>query len=334
MKRELPWEIIISRLRGNLTDDEAAIFGEWILIGDNEVLFKQLEKVWHNIQHKVSEYEPDLEYYWKEMSARIARSEEKAKAEEVKTRYIPIRKFYTGLAAASVALVLIFSGLLYVLTAHSDLNHTQTYTSINGKSKISLPDGSTVWLHSNTTLTYMAEKEDQKREVKLDGEAYFDIKHDEEKPFYVKAGDVSVRVLGTEFNVNAYGDNEDIEVSLHEGSVAMMANNKTVKLRPGEEGKFDADRNSLFVKKGDVDFAKSWTSESLRFENKNLREVCRYLSKWYSVDIIIDKKIPDNQLYTFTLRTESLEEVARILSRINSINYKFDEDNKLYFQYQ
>ena len=100
-------------------------------------------------------------------------------------------------------------------------------------------------------------------------------------------------------------------------------------LKPGQEGHYDKLYNILDVKDGDVEFAKSWTNDKLQFQNKNLRYVCRYLAKWYATDINIDSSIADNQSYSFTLSDESLEEVVRILTRINSFDYQFSEDNKL-----
>ena len=109
----------------------------------------------------------------------------------------------------------------------------------------------------------------------------------------------------------------------------MKVANNDVLLKPGEEGNYDKLNNTLNVKMGDVDFAKSWTNNQLQFKNKNLRYVCHYLAKWYSVEIVIDPAIANNQLYSFTLQNESLEDVMRIMSRINSIDYNFDENNKL-----
>ena len=83
------------------------------------------------------------------------------------------------------------------------------------------------------------------------------------------------------------------------------------------------------MKKGDVEFAKMWTNEKVKLENKNLHEVCKYLSKWYNVNIIIDPALPDDQSYTFTLHDQSLEDIIRIMSNISSINYYFTEDNTL-----
>ena len=91
----------------------------------------------------------------------------------------------------------------------------------------------------------------------------------------------------------------------------------------------DKKDKTIRVEKGDVEFAKMWTNEKVKLENKNLHEVCKYLSKWYNVKIIIDPALSDDQSYTFTLHDQSLEDIIRIMSNISSINYHFTEDNTL-----
>lgn len=333
MKNKLPWDLIISKLRGDHTEEEAIIFEEWLSLDDNGQLFQQLQQVWENIQNKVSTYEPDLEYYWKELSSRIkedAPDSYQPVSPETNTKYIPLKRFYRIVAAASILLAITFSGAYYL--GRNNLfkqSSNLTYSSLTGKSKVILPDGTQVWLHSNTTLSYNSNFTTNSREVDVHGEAYFSVTHDANKPFIVHSDGAAVLVHGTKFNVNSYSNSQSIIVSLYEGSVSMTAANKDIMLKPGEEGYFDKANTSLEIKKGDVEFAKSWTNDQLRFENKNLRYVCRYLSKWYSVDIEIDPAIEDNQSYTFTLRGENLEEIIRIMSRMNSIDYQFDNENKL-----
>jgi len=235
--------------------------------------------------------------------------------------------------AASVLLAITFSGAYYLgRKTISAPSTTLTYSSLTGKSKVVLPDGTEVWLHTNTQLSYNDGFTSGSREVTLNGEAFFNVKHDADKPFVVHSNDVAVTVHGTKFNVNSYASSEHTLVSLYEGSVSMKTSTNDKLLKPGQEGYYDKQQNQLVVKQGDVEFAKSWTNDQLRFENKNLRYVCRYLEKWYSVDIEIDPAIADNQAYTFTLSTESLEEIVRIMGRITPIEYRFEDSNKLYIR--
>jgi len=333
MKPKLPWDIIISKLSGNISEEDTINFNKWLELDDNSQLFNQLQIVWENIQNKVAHYEPDVEYYWKELSKRIQdikSDTSETETSESNTKYIPFKRFYRIAVAASILLAITFTGAYY-LGKNNPTNPStvQTYSSLTGKSKVILPDGTEVWLHSNTILSYNSNFTSTTREVNMNGEAYFSVTHDTNKPFIVHSDGASVMVHGTKFNVNSYETSQNILVSLYKGSVSMKAANKDVMLKPGEEGHYDKQNNTLEVKKGDVEFAKSWTSDQLRFENKNLRYVCKYLSKWYSVDINIDPAIANNQSYTFTVRGESLEEIIRIMARINSIDYQFNDDKKL-----
>ena len=333
MEKKLPWDIIISKLRANLTVEDAISFENWLNVDNNRQLFQQLQTVWENVQNKVANYEPDLEYYWKELSARISQEETiqiQSDSPQPEPKSIPLKRLYRIVAAASILLIVTFSGAYYLGRNNtSNQSAALSYSSLTGKSKVILPDGTEVWLHSNTTLSYNPNFSSNTREVNMSGEAYFSVTHDANKPFIVHSSDASVTVYGTMFNVNAYESSQNILVSLFEGSVSMKAANNDVMLKPGQEGHYDKLYNTLDVNVGDVEFAKSWTNDKLRFQNKNLRYVCRYLSKWYATDISIDTSIADNQSYSFTLSDESLEDVVRILSRINSFDYRFDENNKL-----
>lgn len=334
MNRKLPWDIIISKLRGNLSEEGEISFAQWLGQDDNSHLFQQLQNLWDNIQHKVANYEPDLAYYWKELSAQINKPEELPQTNQIapaiSTRRFSLNQFFRIAVAASVLLAITFTGAYY-LGRNNDSAQTAilTYSSLTGKSKVVLPDSTEVWLHSNTTLSYNSSFTSGTREVTLNGEAYFSVKHDEDKPFVVRSNDVAVTVHGTKFNVNSYESAQNILVSLFEGSVSMKTANKDVFLEPGQEGSFDKLQQTLEVKAGDVEFAKSWTNDQLRFDRKNLRYVCRYLEKWYAVDIDVDPAIADNQAYTFTLSDESLEEIVRIMGRITPIDYSFDADDQL-----
>jgi transmembrane sensor len=338
MKINLPWSLIVSKLRQDLSDKDEASFNSWLELDNNSELFLQLEQVWVNVQKKTAAYEPDVEYYWNELFAHMQDEQsENSKTNSLSkhSHYIPLKRFYRFVAAASILLVLTFSGAYYLgnnqSTTQSPLT-TQSYSSLTGKSRVVLPDGTEVWLHTNTTLSYNSDFKSNSRKVTIKGEAYFNVTHDAHKPFIVNANGVSVLVHGTKFNVYSYASSDNVLVSLLEGSVSMKASDKTIALKPGEEGCFNKTNNSLTSSEGDVDYAKSWTEDKLQFENKSLRYVCRYLSKWYSVDITIDDRIPDNQSYTFTVRDEALEEVVRIMARINSLDYQFDKQNQLFLK--
>ena len=198
-----------------------------------------------------------------------------------------------------------------------------SYSSLSGKSKIILPDSSVVWLNSGSSLRY-AVNFFENREVDLSGEALFDVTKDSRHPFVVSTSGVKVRVHGTRFNVNSYSKEENILVTLFQGSVSLEAGGQEAYLHPGERASVSKKYRTLDITSADMFYDSFWASESVRFEAKSLRYITRYLEKWYNVKIEVDPSIPDSQAYTFTIKDESLEVILRIMSRINPISYMFD----------
>ena len=330
MKNKLPWDLIISKLRKELSPEQKILFNNWLDIDDNRQLFQQLEFVWENIQKKVSVYEPDLEYYWKELSARILNNSAETKKHKIERSRVVFNHFLRIAATITILLTSTFFAAYYIGKNNSESRKQYvTYSTLNSKSKFFLPDSTEVWLHHNTSLTYNYNKKAKCREANITGEAYFKVKPNSQKPFCVASNGVTVKVYGTQFNVEAYPDSEKVLVSLYEGSISMNTDDENIFLIQGEEGVFDVKSKKISVIQGDVEFAKIWTENKIRFEDKNLREVCKYLSKWYGVKFNIDSAITDDQLFTFTFRGQSLDEVVGIMTRIQSFDYHICEENKV-----
>jgi len=114
-----------------------------------------------------------------------------------------------------------------------------------------------------------------------------------------------------------------------EGSVSLETRAGLVFLKPGEIAVYDKKNNRLAIDAGDVALEKMWIQDEFFVSNKTLGEVCRILSKRYDVEIKVDDELEDKYRYTFTLRNETLEEIVRIMARINPIAYHFDDNNVL-----
>lgn len=327
-QNNIPWELIIAKFKQEISEEENAELTRWASASGHQAVLDDLETVWRKIQDKSSDYTPDKERYWQELSSRINRKTQTAKPTPAKKTF-SFRYFYRY-AAACIILVAMM-GLSYYggLTIHQKEHIEQTYTCMNGKSKISLPDGSKVWLHANTTLSYGADFQEENRLVKVSGEAYFEVAKDLKKEFIVQTDGMQVVVHGTKFNVAAFESEDKSRVSLSEGSVSLRTSSGNIFLKPGEIAVYDKKDNSLSLEDGDVAFDMLWTNDKFLIANEPLGDVCRLLSKWYDVDIHLEEGLENKYKYTFTLRNEPLEEIVRLMARITSISYSFDEYNVL-----
>lgn len=231
------------------------------------------------------------------------------------------------IAAILLLPVLIVSALYY----YSEINHSEQNSSVYNtvetplgmRSSLTLPDGTKVWLNAGTKLSYPVLFSDKYREVKLSGEAYFEVKKNKKWPFIVNAGNMNLIVTGTTFNCNAYSENNQIQTVLVEGQVSVMnvsaTGNKV--LEPGELAVFRRDTQQITKIKTDLEKYIAWKSGKLMFREDKMNLVVEKLQRWYNVDFeIMDQEITD-YVYTATFIDESLDQVLKMLSLSAPINY-------------
>lgn len=327
MKKEIPWNLIIQKLKHDITAEEEHDLTVWLAEDNHRVIFEELQTLWQKVQENAINYTPDTNYYWKELSKRMKTTEVKAEPSVHKTRSVSFKRYA---AVASVFLLIAFSCTLYIgINLGRPESGTQVYTNLSGKSKVYLSDGTQVCLHTNTSLSLNTDFNDNSRLVNLLGEAYFDIKHDKDHPFVVETEGMKVVVHGTKFNVTSHPDSANTYVGLVEGSVSLETSKEHRLMQPGEMATFNKLNNALSIERGDVHFMSSWANDKIIFKGKPLGYICRFLSKWYSVKINLSPSLSDKYIYSFTLRHETLEEIVRIMARLNLLEYNFDEHNVL-----
>jgi len=162
------------------------------------------------------------------------------------------------------------------------------YNEINvpqkGEYQVTLSDGTIILLNSISKLKYPVKFLGDKRIVELEGEAYFKVAKNENKPFIVKTKNYSVKVLGTVFNVNAYLDETQSSVTLVNGSVKIMTNNnQSLLLKPGEQ--MVSENSQINKKEVNIKLFTSWIDSKFLFDNTSLEEIAKQLSRWYGVKI-------------------------------------------------
>ncbi len=200
------------------------------------------------------------------------------------------------------------------------------YVPAGQRAKITLEDGTKVWLNANTTLRFPNRFSKDVREVKLDGEAFFEVVSSRTRPFFVNTEKYSVKVWGTKFNLSAYSKSDNFETSLIEGSVEVLGkeNSQTVVLKPKERvatengGKMEVshfeDMNQFLWKKG-----------ILYFDNLSFSELAQRLELYFDVQIEVKNQHVLSYHCTGKFRTkDGVEHILRVLQLRNKFDYRFD----------
>jgi Fe2+-dicitrate sensor, membrane component len=199
-------------------------------------------------------------------------------------------------------------------------------TPKGGQFKITLPDNSVVWLNAASSIRFPTFFKGNERIVEVTGEAYFEVSHDAAKPFKVKLYDnTDVKVLGTRFNVNAYQDEESIQTSLLEGKVEVTQGMEKVTLKPGQQAKGISVKDMSTMEKTQVI---AWKNGVFHFEQKDLAEVMRQLSRWYNVDVIYKGTIPHRIFGGELSRSLYLSDIVEVM-HVMKVNVRIEEGNKL-----
>lgn len=201
-----------------------------------------------------------------------------------------------------------------------------------------LPDGTKIWLNSSSSLKYPNQFSGQTREVTLDGEAYFEVTENAEKPFVVHTGNSSVKVLGTEFNVDAYSSNGFTTTTLVNGSIEFSYQNeddisRTIRLKPNEQVYYDKENSRTQLGETYVPKDIAWKNGQIVLKETPLSDILWILRKRFNVEFII--KDPAFYTYSFTgvFTNQQIERVLEHFKRSSGIHYKMnhllDQDGKI-----
>lgn len=238
-------------------------------------------------------------------------------------------KWYS--VAASVLLVIALGGITYLWNQKTAAPVYVVTSGIQNLEKIQLPDGTHACLGPSSRLEYPSEFRTDSRNVRLEGQAFFDVAKDPSKPFRVQMNDVQVEALGTAFELFNYEDSEDMEAVLVNGKikVSFEQDNKVVKeqiINPDERLIWHKKSNQVEVGKIDADKYTLWRTGVLSFENENLAMIIPRLERWYGRKIQCEESLLNNYRFTFKVRDESLDVILFIMRQSAPLQYKKNTD--------
>ena len=238
-----------------------------------------------------------------------------------------IIRIYMRAAAILLLPLLIAGGMVYsYLSNHGKITADQRVSStifapLGARVSFILPDGTTGMLNSGSHLSYSLPFTNN-RQVKLEGEAWLEVKHDQDHPFEISNGNSTVKVLGTSFNMSAYPAENYIEVVLQQGKVEFLdkKGNEKVTMLPSERLVY---QNGNIIKTvTDASKYNAWTEGKLVFRGDPMAEVARRIERWYNVKIQLADKELEKYSFRATFLDDTLEEVLRCLSLTSPIRYK------------
>jgi transmembrane sensor len=268
----------------------------------------------------------------------------------------PVRKhsklfWVTGIAASIILFVFLFIGLPEAKKADKHGAQNTISTKRGSKSKVQLPDGTEVWLNSDSRITYNENFQENIREVSLEGEAFFDVKRDEARPFVIHTTSIDVKVLGTAFNVRSYANEKNTETSLIRGSVEITLvkspDKKKIILRPNDklivnnnectllqDEKRDTHEPVMTLAKINYKQKDSsaveiyWVKNKLAFDEETLENIALKIERWYDVKVMIGDEKLKQEYYTAFFEDKTLHEVMEALRLSAGGEFKYSIEGK------
>ena len=233
----------------------------------------------------------------------------------------------------NVTIIQVDGQLSYEASGGTQNKNEVTYNTITtpkgGQYQMVLADGSKVWLNSASSLRFPTVFIGNERMVQLDGEGYFEIAHNESMPFIVEKGETRVQVLGTHFNINAYDDENDIKVTLLEGSVSVSQGNIKKVLAPGQQAQIKA--GIQIVNDVNIDKVMAWKNGWFEFDDADLSAIMRQVSRWYDVDIEFEGRSTDQEFGGRISKNLPMSAILRMLESSGVKGFRL-EGKKLFVQ--
>ena len=300
-------ELLYKYFKGTTSEEEERLILDWVDASPENRKAFQKERMLYDIA--------------------LFTDEKQMNRKDRKARIIPMLRWSARIAA--VVIVAISFGFLFKNYQYEKSACQQTITVPAGqRAQITLADGTKVWLNSKSTLTYASNFGRKERNVELDGEAYFEVAKDKDKPFIVKTKEQSIEALGTKFNVSAYPTDSLLTTTLLEGSVLLTTQNllHPMVLKPNEQFVYNKRTRSALLQQVDANRFVSWTTGYYYFPEQSLEAILYRLSHVYGVQFTVKSEALKRRTFTGTFyRGQSIKDIMEIIHLSIPVRYKIDD---------
>lgn len=307
---------------------------------------KELEEYWNGEDHK--EIDQLLQTYWEEsneveekvdplIKKRIwaaLPTATKPHLEVKKSNPLRIKYLSKWSVAASIAILLVSATLISLFINNYQSSIVEKFNNGAEPMLVKLSDGSQVWLNRNSSISYRRKFDSKERATTLEGEAYFDVKTDAERPFTVRTGNIQTRVLGTSFNLLSPMDGEKVEIALVEGSVQVNYPDTSIVLKPGEQLIYSKDTRRFNRIEFERGAPQAWKDKIIYFQKADVNEVANRLGNWYGVEVSVKEAhlIKGKLQHRYDTKKLSFDEVLEGISKVMDYTCKKQEDGTVLIQ--
>lgn len=308
-------DIIIRYLENRCSEEDFVLINEWMKESDENAgeLFR-MEEI-----YQLGKFPFEEENLVAKAERRLGRRLEQ---ENQKRQEVFKLKSVLRYAAAIVGVIVLAAGLAYWFRNKAE--ELVVASAAHGQVReMLLPDGTKVWLNQSSVLKYPRAFEGKERHVYLDGEAYFEVARNHEKPFTVKSQAMDVRVLGTSFNIKCRPDNSFAETTLVEGEVEVKdkSDKGRITLLPGQKAVLNRVTGRMQVKQVDPKMEIVWHNDLIPFEKSSIFQIAAALERFYGVKIILSPDVDSTNTYSGVLKKkDNIESVLNSLRNLSLIH--------------
>ena len=314
---------LLSYIRGTLTSSEMK---ECDLLMESSPEFatrvNQIRKAYHLLDNLEAQKNIEAEVAWQKLSRKI--------------RFDSTKKIIWNVTRTAAAILLpLFLLQQYVIQPLLDNSPQEIITLLSAPgivTNVVLPDGSEVWLNSQSEISYPLKFTGKERTVQLMGEAYFKVVSDKKNRFNVITPEKTVvSAYGTEFNVNAYKEDLQHTITLSKGNIDVSLDNFSEKqtLKPGQKAIVDPLTKTLNVSVADTYVETSWKDGKMVFRRESIQTIAEKLARKFGVIIQVQGNVSSDYQFTATFTNESLEDILELLKLSSSIDYSITSQKKL-----
>lgn len=309
--------IIQKYLSGSSTEKEQKALLDWIRQGNHLSEFQAIKREWKDrIRHEA--LPSDYQDSWNTLQTAIFGSMQSNLQRTQRT----LRFF--RVAAIFVLLVSIPS--LFYFLSQTGIDSPLTYTTVSADfgqiSKVMLPDSSVIWINSGSRIKYNNQFSSTNRDIELIGEAYFKVNKNKDLPMIVNSSGLQVKVIGTQFCISAYPEENSAMVILESGKIELTSSTDSKfkqEMNPGELLHFNKDKKTFSINTVNTELYTSWKDGLINVYNLPLSEVIVKLERRYNQNFIIDEAIKDLP-YTFTIKNENLNSILSLMEKITPVD--------------